>query len=177
MPVSPSQVAASIQRFTSNYNTLLKQGRDMKSKGMSVGANVNKLLKLEPLLKYRMDVVTAFMFAVGYSSTELALAYVKSYSLAPLKMLKLLQASGMLPNQIQSFLNTLGGDYASLATKAIQNVAVQTVINWANMALAPAEQQLRSSAQVAVTWITDTGDAIVKVLEEIGEALNPSNWF
>ena len=176
-----------IQDFINAHDTLLRQGKEIKSRGGNVAYCTQKLLKVMPFLKYRMDVVNAFMLEIGYSSVDLGKMIAKVMAVdKPLKVLKILQASGMMPNQIQACLNAAGGTYATYATKAIDNIVPQSVINLASVALNPVESQLRSSVQVGVSILSATGEAMEKLgdtLKDVGEAItdpdnwNPANWF
>lgn len=164
--------------FEANKAKLIKQGQAIQRAPGSADARLQHLFKqvekVLPGMTKRADIMTAYCLACGFTSAEIG-KFILTHRLIndPLKVIKVLQASGMLPSQVNSALGAMGGTYATYANKVMQNVAVQTVVSFVAYPVSEAEKAVRDVAQPVTSWISDTGETIGNA---IVENLNPANW-
>jgi hypothetical protein len=164
--------------FEANKAKLIKQGQAIQRAPGSSDARLQHLFKeverVLPGMTKRADIMTAYCLACGFTSAEIGKFIVKHRLINdPLKVIKILQASGMLPSQVNSALGAMGGTYATYTNKVMQNVAVQSVVSFVTYPVSEVEKQVRDIAQPVTSWISDTGETIGNA---IVENLNPSNW-
>jgi hypothetical protein len=164
--------------FEANKARLIKQGQAIQKGPGSADVRLQHLFKeadrVLPGMTKRPDIMTAYCLACGFTSAEIGKFIVAKRLLTdPLKIIKVLQASGMLPSQVNSALNAMGGTYATYVNKTLQNVAVQTVVNFVAYPVSEAEKAVRDVAQPVTSWMSDTGETIGSALKE---NLNPDNW-